>query len=167
MGDSDIFQPQIRKNSTFQFTDNVAWVSGRHTWKFGERMCGATASSIWWRILGRASSLSAMGPVRFPARTACQRRRTSPAVKLLVSQIFFSADLSFLMPRRGNSIRRELGELERDESRQQSAARQAAAVASLEKLRPGDIIDVPGEDGTKASPSCCSRAGPVTGGRCR
>ena len=35
MGDSDIFQPQIRKNSTFQFTDNVAWVSGRHTWKFG------------------------------------------------------------------------------------------------------------------------------------
>jgi hypothetical protein len=35
MGDSDIFQPQIRKNHTFQFTDNVAWVSGRHTWKFG------------------------------------------------------------------------------------------------------------------------------------
>jgi len=35
MGDSDIFQPQIRKDSTFQFTDNVAWVSGRHTWKFG------------------------------------------------------------------------------------------------------------------------------------
>jgi len=35
MGDSDIFQPQIRKNNTFQFTDNVAWVSGRHTWKFG------------------------------------------------------------------------------------------------------------------------------------
>jgi ATP-dependent RNA helicase HelY len=41
-------------------------------------------------------------------------------------------------------IRRELGELERDESRQRSAARQAAAAASLEKLRPGDIIDVPG-----------------------
>jgi hypothetical protein len=35
MGDSDIFQPQIRKNNTFQFTDNVAWVSGRHTWKLG------------------------------------------------------------------------------------------------------------------------------------
>jgi hypothetical protein len=35
MGDSDIFQPQIRKNHTFQFTDNVVWVSGRHTWKFG------------------------------------------------------------------------------------------------------------------------------------
>jgi hypothetical protein len=35
MGDSDIFQPQIRKNNTFQFTDNVAWVNGRHTWKFG------------------------------------------------------------------------------------------------------------------------------------
>jgi hypothetical protein len=35
MGDSDIFQPQIRKDHTFQFTDNVAWVSGRHTWKFG------------------------------------------------------------------------------------------------------------------------------------
>jgi ATP-dependent RNA helicase HelY len=43
-----------------------------------------------------------------------------------------------------DQIRRELGELERDESRQRSAARQAAAVASLEKLRPGDIIDVPG-----------------------
>jgi len=35
MGDSDIFQPQIRKDNTFQFTDNVAWVSGRHTFKFG------------------------------------------------------------------------------------------------------------------------------------
>jgi len=35
MGDSDIFQPQIRKDNTFQFTDNVAWVRGRHTWKFG------------------------------------------------------------------------------------------------------------------------------------
>jgi len=35
MGDSDIFQPQIRKNHTFQFTDNVAWVRGRHIWKFG------------------------------------------------------------------------------------------------------------------------------------
>ena len=35
MGDSDIFQPQIRKDNTFQFTDNVAWVKGRHTIKFG------------------------------------------------------------------------------------------------------------------------------------
>jgi hypothetical protein len=35
IGDSDIFQPQIRKDNTFQFTDNLAWVSGRHTWKFG------------------------------------------------------------------------------------------------------------------------------------
>ncbi len=35
MGDSDIFQPQFRKDNTFQFTDNVAWVRGRHTWKFG------------------------------------------------------------------------------------------------------------------------------------
>ena len=35
MGDSDIFQPQIRKNHTFQFTDNVAWVHGRHTVRFG------------------------------------------------------------------------------------------------------------------------------------
>jgi len=43
-----------------------------------------------------------------------------------------------------DQIRRELGELERDESRQRSADRQAAAAASLEKLRPGDIIDVPG-----------------------
>ena len=35
MGDSDIFQPQLRKDNTFQFTDNVVWVQGRHTWKFG------------------------------------------------------------------------------------------------------------------------------------
>lgn len=35
MGDSDIFQPQIRRNHTFQFTDNLACVKGRHTYKFG------------------------------------------------------------------------------------------------------------------------------------
>jgi hypothetical protein len=35
MGDSDIFQPQIRKNHTFQFSDNLVWVKGRHTFKFG------------------------------------------------------------------------------------------------------------------------------------
>jgi ATP-dependent RNA helicase HelY len=43
-----------------------------------------------------------------------------------------------------DQIRRELGELERDESQRRSAARRAQALASLEKLRPGDIIDVPG-----------------------
>jgi ATP-dependent RNA helicase HelY len=43
-----------------------------------------------------------------------------------------------------DQIRRELSELERDESRQRAAARQAQAIASLEKLRSGDIIDVPG-----------------------
>jgi hypothetical protein len=35
LGDSDIFQPQIRKNSTFQFINNLVWVKGRHTFKFG------------------------------------------------------------------------------------------------------------------------------------
>jgi hypothetical protein len=35
LGDSDIFQPQIRKNQTFQFTDNLVWVKGRHTFQFG------------------------------------------------------------------------------------------------------------------------------------
>jgi hypothetical protein len=35
LGDSDIFQPQIRKNHTFQFTDNLVWVKGRHTLEFG------------------------------------------------------------------------------------------------------------------------------------
>jgi len=35
MGDSDIFQPQYRKNHTFQFTDNLVWVKGRHSYKFG------------------------------------------------------------------------------------------------------------------------------------
>ncbi len=43
-----------------------------------------------------------------------------------------------------DQIRRELGELERAESQQRSAARRARALASMEKLRPGDIIDVPG-----------------------
>jgi len=43
-----------------------------------------------------------------------------------------------------DQLRRELGQLERDESRQRSAARQAEAIASVEKLRPGDIISVPG-----------------------
>jgi len=35
LGDSDIFQPQIRRNSTFQFSDNLVWVKGRHMLKFG------------------------------------------------------------------------------------------------------------------------------------
>jgi hypothetical protein len=35
MGDSDIFQPFIRRNHTFQFTDNLVWVKGRHTLKVG------------------------------------------------------------------------------------------------------------------------------------
>jgi hypothetical protein len=35
MGDSDIFQPFVRRNHTFQFTDNLVWVKGRHTLKFG------------------------------------------------------------------------------------------------------------------------------------
>ncbi len=42
-----------------------------------------------------------------------------------------------------DKLRRELSELERSESRQRSADRQAEAIESLEKLRPGDIIDVP------------------------
>jgi ATP-dependent RNA helicase HelY len=43
-----------------------------------------------------------------------------------------------------DQLRRELSQLEREESRQRSAARQAEAIASVEKLRPGDIISVPG-----------------------
>ena len=35
MGDSDIFQPEDRKNHTFQFTDSLVWVKGRHTFQFG------------------------------------------------------------------------------------------------------------------------------------
>jgi ATP-dependent RNA helicase HelY len=42
-----------------------------------------------------------------------------------------------------DTIRRELGQLERDEARQRSVVRRAEAMASIEKLRPGDIIDVP------------------------
>ncbi|MGO8816775.1 MAG: carboxypeptidase regulatory-like domain-containing protein [Terriglobia bacterium] len=35
IGDTDIFQPEDRKNHTFQFTDNLVWVKGRHTFQFG------------------------------------------------------------------------------------------------------------------------------------
>jgi hypothetical protein len=35
LGDSDIFQPEIRKNHTFQMTDSLVWVKGRHTYKLG------------------------------------------------------------------------------------------------------------------------------------
>ena len=35
LGDSDIFQPEVRKNHTFQFTDSLVWVKGRHTLQFG------------------------------------------------------------------------------------------------------------------------------------
>jgi ATP-dependent RNA helicase HelY len=42
-----------------------------------------------------------------------------------------------------DAIRRELGQLERDESRQRSAVRRAEAISSLELLRRGDIISVP------------------------
>jgi len=42
------------------------------------------------------------------------------------------------------SLRRELSQREGDQSRRRSAARQAEAVASLEQLRRGDIVQVPG-----------------------
>jgi ATP-dependent RNA helicase HelY len=42
------------------------------------------------------------------------------------------------------SLRRELSQREGDQSRRRSAARQADAVASLEQLRRGDIVQVPG-----------------------
>ena len=41
-------------------------------------------------------------------------------------------------------LRRQISELERESARQRSAARRAAAAESLEQLRPGDIIRVPG-----------------------
>ncbi|MBO0772984.1 MAG: DEAD/DEAH box helicase, partial [Actinobacteria bacterium] len=41
-------------------------------------------------------------------------------------------------------LRKELSALERDAARRRSAARRAAAAESLEQLRPGDIIQVPG-----------------------
>jgi ATP-dependent RNA helicase HelY len=43
-----------------------------------------------------------------------------------------------------DQLRRELSQREREDSRQRSATRQAEAIASVEKLRPGDIISVPG-----------------------
>jgi ATP-dependent RNA helicase HelY len=41
-------------------------------------------------------------------------------------------------------LRRQLSALEKEAARHRSAARRAAAAASLEQLRPGDIIQVPG-----------------------
>ncbi len=35
MGDSDIFQPEDRIDNTFQFTNSVVWIKGRHTFQFG------------------------------------------------------------------------------------------------------------------------------------
>jgi ATP-dependent RNA helicase HelY len=43
-----------------------------------------------------------------------------------------------------DEIRRELSDLERGQSRQRAQAQRAEAVASVDKLRPGDIIEVPG-----------------------
>ncbi len=43
-----------------------------------------------------------------------------------------------------DKIRRELSQLEREEARQRSAARRSEAMASVAKLRRGDIINVPG-----------------------
>ncbi len=43
-----------------------------------------------------------------------------------------------------DQLRRELSQQEREESRHRSVTRQAEAIASVEKLRPGDIISVPG-----------------------
>jgi ATP-dependent RNA helicase HelY len=59
-------------------------------------------------------------------------------------------------------LRRELSQLEREESRQRSAARQADAIASLEKLRPGDIISVPG--GRRAGIAVVLQRGSASGG---
>jgi ATP-dependent RNA helicase HelY len=63
-----------------------------------------------------------------------------------------------------DKLRRELGELERSESRQRSAAQQAEAITSLEKLRPGDIIEVPGGR-QRGVVLVLQRGGPVVGGR--
>jgi hypothetical protein len=34
-GDADVFNPLFRKNNSFQFSDNLAWTKGRHSFKFG------------------------------------------------------------------------------------------------------------------------------------
>jgi hypothetical protein len=34
-GDSDVFNPLYRKNNVFQFSDNLAWSKGKHSFKFG------------------------------------------------------------------------------------------------------------------------------------
>jgi ATP-dependent RNA helicase HelY len=61
-----------------------------------------------------------------------------------------------------DKLRRELSQHERDESRQRSAARQAEAIASVEKLRPGDIISVPG--GRRAGIAVVLQPGRAAGG---
>jgi hypothetical protein len=68
MGDSDIFQPQIRKNSTFQFTDNLVWVKGRHTFKFGADIRRLRLFYLAW-----ARSQVAPSPI------SCSADRSSPS----------------------------------------------------------------------------------------
>ena len=62
-----------------------------------------------------------------------------------------------------DAIRRELGQLERDEARQRSVVRRAEAMASIEKLRPGDIIDVPA--GSQAGVAVVLQPGGAGNGR--
>ena len=64
-----------------------------------------------------------------------------------------------------DELRRELTELEHSEERRQSAARQAEALASIEKLRPGDIISVPA--GRRPGVAVVLQPGPATDARCR
>jgi ATP-dependent RNA helicase HelY len=62
-----------------------------------------------------------------------------------------------------DEIRRELSELERTDARTRSAARRADAIASIEQLRPGDIINVPG--GRRAGIAVVLQRGSADGGR--
>jgi ATP-dependent RNA helicase HelY len=91
----------------------------------------------------RAAALLESSFAQFQAdRAVVGIARQARKVRQAVAEAAASCDLGDFAEYAG--LRRELSELEGDQARQRSAARRAQARASLEKLRRGDIIEIPG-----------------------
>ncbi len=91
----------------------------------------------------RAAALLESSFAQFQAdRAVVGIARQARKVRQAIAEAAASCDLGDFAEYAG--LRRELSELEGDQARQRSAARRAQARASLEKLRRGDIIEIPG-----------------------
>ncbi len=91
----------------------------------------------------RAAALLESSFAQFQAdRAVVGIARQARKVRQAIAEAAASCDLGDFAEYAG--LRRELSELEGDQARQRSAARRAQARASLEQLRRGDIIEVPG-----------------------